>query len=69
MQILEVNGFTARCAAKGTERDVSLLLLQDEPLAPGDFIMIHLGYAIQKMTPQEAYAAWELYDQMFAADA
>ncbi len=69
MQIVEVTGFTARCTAKGIERDVSLFLLQDEPVAPGDFVMIHIGYAIQKMTSQEARSAWELYDQMLAADA
>ncbi len=69
MEIVEIAGFTARCTAKGIERDVSLFLLQNEPLAPGDFVMIHVGYAIQKMTPQEARSAWELYDQMLAADA
>jgi hydrogenase expression/formation protein HypC len=31
--------------------------------------MVHVGYAIQKVTPQEARSAWELYDEMLAADA
>ena len=69
MQILEIDGFTARCAAKGVEREANLFLLQDESLAPGDFIMIHLGYAIQKMTAHEAHAAWELYDQILTSYA
>ncbi len=69
MQIIEINGYTARCAAKGVEREASLFLLQDEQLAPGDFVIIHLGYVIQKMTSQEAYSAWALYDQILAADA
>jgi hydrogenase expression/formation protein HypC len=29
--------------------------------------MVHVGYAIQKMTEQEARSAWELYDEMLAA--
>lgn len=68
MQIVEVNGYTARCQAKGVERDVSLFLLQHEPLAPGDFVVVHVGYAIQKMTAQEAQSAWQVYDEMLAAE-
>ena len=64
MQIVEINGFNARCQAKGVERDVSLFMLQDEPLGPGDFVLIHVGYAIQKVTEQDAQTAWELFDEI-----
>ena len=64
MQIQEINGYMARCEAKGVERDVSLFMLQDERLEAGDHVVVHVGYAIQKVTPQEARTAWELYDQM-----
>jgi hydrogenase expression/formation protein HypC len=30
--------------------------------------MIHVGYAIQKMTEEEARSAWEIYDEMLAAE-
>lgn len=68
MQIVEINDFTARCRAKGVERDVNLFMLQDQPVETGDFVMVHVGYAIQKMTEQEARSAWELYDEMLAAE-
>jgi hydrogenase expression/formation protein HypC len=58
----------ARCGAKGVEREVSLFMLQDEPVAIGDFVMVHVGYAIQKISPQQARSAWELFDVMLAAD-
>jgi hydrogenase expression/formation protein HypC len=67
MQIREINGFVASCEAKGVYRDVSLFMLQDETLKVDDFIVVHVGYAIQKITPQDAQTAWELYDQMLAA--
>ena len=67
MQVREVDGFMARCAAKGVERQVSLFLLQDETVLPDDYVMVHVGYAIQKMTETDARSAWELYDQMLAA--
>ena len=66
MKIREIDGFIAHCEAKGVQRDVSLFMLQDEPLAAGDFVVVHVGYAIQKISPQEARTAWELYDQMLA---
>lgn len=68
MQIKEIDRFVARCEAKGVEREVNLFMLQDQPLAVGDFVMVHVGYAIQKMTPQEARSAWELYDEMLALE-
>jgi len=64
MQITNINGFNARCAAKGVERDVSLFLLQGEMLQEGDYVLIHVGYAIQKVSEQEAQSTWELLDQM-----
>lgn len=67
MQVLEVNGLNARCEAKGIERTVSLFLLQHETVRPGDMLMIHVGYAIQKISLDEARSAWELYDEMLAA--
>ena len=69
MQVKEVDGFNARCEAKGSQRDVSLFMLQDEAVKAGDFVVVSLGYAIQRISPQEARAAWEIYDQMLAADA
>lgn len=66
MQIKHIEGFTALCEAKGIEREVSLFMLQHEALAADDFIVVHVGYAIQKVTPQEAQSAWEIYDEMLA---
>ena len=64
MQIKSIEGYTARCEAKGVERDVSLFMMQDENLTIDDFVVVHVGYAIQKISPEEAESAWEIYDQM-----
>lgn len=66
MQIKHIDGFTAQCEAKGVRREVSLFMLQHEVLKPDDFVVVHVGYAIQKVTPQEARSAWEIYDEMLA---
>ncbi len=69
MQIVEINGYTARCEAKGVEREVSLFMLQSDTVKLGDYVMIHVGYAIQKITEQDARSSWELFDEILAAEA
>ena len=69
MQIRSIDGLLARCEAKGVEREANLLMLEHENLVIGDFVVLHLGYAMNKITPEEAAAAWDIYDQMLAAEA
>ena len=64
MQMETIDGFTARCQAKGVWRDVSLFMMQDALPAVGDFVMVHVGYAIQKVTEADARSSWELLDQI-----
>jgi len=69
MKIRAIDGSVARCEARGVEREVSLFLMQHESLAPGDFVMVHVGYAIQKVAPEAARTAWALYDEALALAA
>ena len=68
MRVQSVDRFVAQCEAKGVEREVNLLMLQDVVIEPGDFLVVSTGYAIQKISAEEAQAAWEVYDQMLAAE-
>ncbi|MFB1487164.1 MULTISPECIES: HypC/HybG/HupF family hydrogenase formation chaperone [unclassified Thiocapsa] len=67
MQIQSVDGFLACCTAKGAEREVNLFMLQDETIGVGDYVVVHLGHAISRMSEEEAVAAWEIYDAILAA--
>ena len=69
MQIESIDGFMCRCVARGIEREVSLFMLQGEDLAPGDHILVHVGYAIQKVTADEAAESWELLDEVLEGSA
>lgn len=69
MQIQSIDGFVARCTAKGVEREASLFMLQHEPPAVGDYVVVHLGYAVDRVSAEAAASAWEVYDQMLAAEA
>jgi hydrogenase expression/formation protein HypC len=69
MQIESIDGFMCRCVARGIEREVSLFMLQGEELEPGDHILVHVGYAIQKVTAEEAADSWELLDEVLEGSA
>lgn len=67
MQIQSIDGFVARVSAKGVEREASLFMLQHEMPGVGDYVVVHLGHAIEQVSAEEAAAAWEVYDEMLAA--
>ena len=69
MKITAIDGFRCTCEARGIEREVSLFMMQDDDLRPGDNILVHVGYAIQKVSADEAAASWALFDEMLAAEA
>jgi hydrogenase expression/formation protein HypC len=66
MRVQSIDEFTALCEAKGVQREVSLFMLQGEPVEPGDHVLVHVGYAIQKVSEEEARSTWELLDEMLA---
>ena len=69
MQVKTIDEFQCVCEARGIEREVSLFMLQGEDVALGDFVLVHVGYAIQKVSEEEAANSWELFDEILAADA
>ena len=68
MKITKIDGYQCTCEAKGIEREVSLFMLQHEALEPGDHILVHVGYAIQKVSKQDAADSWALFDEIIAAE-
>jgi hydrogenase expression/formation protein HypC len=69
MKITEIDGFLCTCEARGIEREVSLFMMRDDGLQVGDNILVHVGYAIQKVSEREAAESWDLFDEMLAAEA
>ena len=69
MQIRSIDGFEACCVARGVERRVSLFMLHRDPPAVGDHVLVHVGYAIQQLSEQDAISAWEVLDEALAREA
>jgi hydrogenase expression/formation protein HypC len=53
----------------GTSKRVSIDLVED--VKTGDYVLIHVGFAIQKVDEDDAHRTLELFDEMLrvAADA
>ena len=68
MKITAVDGFLCTCEARGIEREVSLFMMQDDDIDIGDNILVHVGYAIQKVSAEESAESWKLFDEMLAAE-
>jgi hydrogenase expression/formation protein HypC len=51
-KVIRVEGSKALVTIEDVEYTASLLLLDD--VKPGDFILLHAGFAIEKMDPEEA---------------
>jgi hydrogenase expression/formation protein HypC len=66
MRVVNVERFIARCEARGVSREVSLFLLPEGSVATGDYVLVHVGYAIQALSKPEAEASWDLFDMITA---
>ncbi|HAL86518.1 MAG TPA: HypC/HybG/HupF family hydrogenase formation chaperone [Deferribacteraceae bacterium] len=57
-KLIEMDDFKAVVDIDGTTREVSLMMLPDEVVI-GDYVMVHAGFAIAKMDPDEAQKTLE----------
>ena len=59
VEILTDREDLAMVSVEGVKRVVNIGLLEDEPLVPGDWILIHVGFALSKIDEREAKASLE----------
>lgn len=57
----------ARVDVGGVRRNVNVGLLADEGIGPGDWVLIHVGFAISRIDAAEAEATRQLLEAMGAA--
>jgi hydrogenase expression/formation protein HypC len=59
-RVLEVNGQIAQVDFFGVRRETRLDII-DEPVAPGDYILNHVGFAIRRIPGDEIEETLALY--------
>ena len=74
VELLDENEHLAKAEVNGVGRIVNIGLLEDEGLQPGDWVLVHVGFAMAKIDELEAARALEglrmlgsVYDEELAA--
>jgi hydrogenase expression/formation protein HypC len=52
----------AKVDVSGVKRAINIGLLSDEKLEPGDWVLIHVGFALSKIDEEEAKAALDFLE-------
>ena len=62
-KIIEIDGMVATVDFWGVRRQVRLEIV-DQPVAPGDYILNHVGFAIRRIPEEEIGETLALYDEL-----
>lgn len=62
MKINRIEGTAAECEAGGLTQNVRIDFIPDA--CPGDYVMVHAGFAIQKMSEKEALENIALLEEL-----
>jgi len=68
IEMVDETNQIAKVDVVGVRRNVnvSLLATDDDPVRPGDWVLIHVGFALSKVDEEEAYATLDLLQRMGA---
>ncbi len=65
-QILEIDGTMATVNVAGVKRRISLDLVED--VAQGEYVLVHVGFALKKVNEQEATETLATLQACFSED-
>lgn len=64
VELLDDTCSIARVDVSGVKRNVNVSLVASEGIAPGDWVLIHVGFAMSKIDEQEAQETLQLLQHM-----
>jgi hydrogenase expression/formation protein HypC len=67
MQVVSIDGDNIVAETDGVRRSASLMLLDDD-VRIGDFLIIHAGFAISKLDEEEARETLRLMREFFSEE-
>jgi hydrogenase expression/formation protein HypC len=62
IEILDDRPDLAKVNVSGVRRAINIGLLEDEVVVPGDWVLIHVGFALSKIDEGEAKAALDFLE-------
>ena len=66
MKVVEINYPMAVAEAKGVRRNISIMLLPEDEVKVGDYVIVHVGNAIEIIDEKEAEEIWKALDEVMA---
>jgi hydrogenase expression/formation protein HypC len=67
VEIVDVERSLARVEVAGVRRNVNVGLLPGDGVRAGEWVLIHVGFALSRVDEEEAYATLQLLQQLGAA--
>src|SRR6187397_1974038 len=67
-KVVAVDGYIATVDFWGVRRQIRLDIV-DEPVAPGDYVLNHVGYAIRRIPAEDIGETLALYESLLGEDA
>jgi len=64
MELIEINYPSGIAEAKGVKREIGLQLLPENEIKIGDFVIVHVGFAIEKLDKKQADEVWNMLDEI-----
>jgi len=64
MQVISIDGTEIVAEIDGVRREASLMIL-DDPVRVGDFVIVHAGFAISRLDEEEARETLALMREAF----
>jgi len=61
-RIIDIDGVMATADVGGVQKAVSLALVDD--IAVNDYVIVHVGYALNRLDPEEAELTLQLFRQV-----
>jgi hydrogenase expression/formation protein HypC len=62
MEVLKIDGQSAEVQVGGTRQTVRLDLISEFP-AVGDYVIVHAGFALNRLDQEEAVATLKLFEE------
>ncbi|MCR5627573.1 MAG: HypC/HybG/HupF family hydrogenase formation chaperone [Lachnospiraceae bacterium] len=62
LKIIEIDGKTALCDSNGVKANVRIDFIPDAKI--GDHVMVHAGFAIEKIKPENVESELELFNTL-----
>jgi hydrogenase expression/formation protein HypC len=67
MKIIELDYPMAVAEAKGVRRNISVMLLPESEVKIGDYVMVHVGNAIEVINREAAEEIWKAFEEVLSA--